>query len=251
MPRTVILISTLLALSACDSAKTDAAADKVAKAAGDKANPADKAKAGDDKANPADDKAKPADDKAKPAGDKPDPWADKLASRVLADSGLAVGSRLSAFDIINCESGEKYCQVCRFGGNPKIMAVGSSDDESFKKDLRDLDAIAKKYEGQNVKAFAVITDIVDGKATTPADAKVAQAKAEAIRKELGITMPIVVPAPEEGGANKIWDEYYNITASRTVMFADGRNNVTFSAVGPADWSGLATEIDKVVGDKAG
>jgi len=131
------------------------------------------------------------------------------------------------------------------------MAVGSPDDEAFRKDLKDLDAVAKKYEGKGVKAFAVVTDIVDGKATTPADAKAAQDKANEIRKELGITIPVVVPAPEEGGANKIWDEYYNITASRTLMFADGKNNVKFSAIGPEDLSGLATAIDTVVGDKAG
>ena len=247
MQRTAILITTLLmcaASTACDSSKNDAASDKTAKA-DDGKKPAGKAKA--DKADSDNaDADKTGADKA-----KVDPWEAKLASRVLADSGLDVGSRLSAFDIINCESGEQYCQVCKFGGNPKLMAVGTADDEAFKNDLKDLDAIAKKYASQNLKAFAVITDIVDGKATTPSDPKALQAKAEAIRKELGITMPIVVPAPGAEGSNKIWNEYYNITASRTVMFSDGRNNVEFSAVGPADWSGLAASIEKVVGKKTG
>lgn len=242
MQRTAILITALVALAACDAPKTDAAPAKTASA---KTAPAKAAPAEAEQDATAKGAEQDAPEDAE--GDIKDPWQEKLATRVLAKSGLDVGSRLSAFDIINCESGDQYCQVCKFGGNAKIMAVGTSDDEAFRKDLKDLDAIAQKYEANNVKAFAVITDIVDGKAQTPGDAKALQEKADAIRKELGIKMPVVVPAPEEGG-NKIWDEYYNITASRTVMFADGKNNVKFSAVGPDDWAGLATEIDKTIAD---
>ena len=46
-------------------------------------------------------------------------------------SGARKDGRLTAFDIVNCESGEKYCQVCRFGNSPKIMAVGTADDEEI------------------------------------------------------------------------------------------------------------------------
>lgn len=244
-----------LATMACDSAAPDKA--KTAQAKADKAGPKPEAakheptKDGAAKAEPSKDeaaKAEPSkDDAAKPAG----AWEAKLESRVLADSGLGVGGKLSAFDIINCESGETYCQVCKFGGSPKIMAVGTAEDAKFRDDLKNLDAIAKKYEGNDVKAFAVITDIVEGKATAPADPKALQDKADAIRKELALTIPVVVPAPQKEGADPVWTDYYNITASRTVMFSDGENNVTFSAVAPDDFAGLATEIDKVVGAKAG
>jgi len=243
MQRTALLIASLLACTAtaaCDSSKPEPT--KTAKgdaAKGDTAK-ADAAKTDAPKPDAKTDAAEPAD--AKVAA-----WDKKLAARVLAKSGLDVGGKLSAFDIINCESGDQYCQVCKFGGSPKIMAVGSFEDEAFKKDLKALDVLAKKYEGKDLKAFAVFTDIVDGKATTPTDAKAAQAKADAIRKELGITMPVVIPAPEGEAGNKIWNEYYNITASRTVMFADGRNKVAFSAVGTDDWAPLSTEIDKVLG----
>lgn len=180
-----------------------------------------------------------------------DAWAGKLAARKLAASGLDVGSKLSAFDIVNCESGDTYCQVCRFGGSPKIMVVGTADDESFKKDLAALDALAKKFGDDEVKAFAVVTELKDGKAVTPTDVEAAKAKADALRKELGIAMPVVVPAPDDAGPNKIWDEYYNITQSRTVMFADGRNNVVYSAVAPEDLSQLEKAIGEVVAPKAG
>ena len=93
----------------------------------------------------------------------------------------------------------------------------------------------------------MITELEGGKAITPKDAKAAQEKADALRKELGVSIPIVIPAPGEDGTNKIWDEYYNITASRTLMFADGSNEVKFAAVGPEDLSGLNEAIAGVVG----
>lgn len=224
----LLMLATALVVPACDSAD-----------APKKADPAKKADASD---------AKPAADEAKPKAEKKaDPWQEKLAARVLADSGLAAGGRLSAFDIINCDSGEEYCQVCRYGSSPKVMAVGTIGDEAFKKDLKDLDAIVAKYGDDKLKAFAVVTDLQDGKAITPADAAAAQAKAKSLKEELGISMPIVVPAPKEGGANKIWDEYYNITASRTVMFADGRNEVKWSGVASEDFADLNTAITEVLG----
>lgn len=170
----------------------------------------------------------------------------KKDNRVLADSGLGVGGKLSAFQILNCDDGEEYCQVCRYGSNPKLMAVGSADDEAFRKDLKDLDAIVKKYGADKVKAFAVITDIEDGKAITPKDAEAAKAKAKALKAELGVEFPIVVPAPE-GGKNDIWEDYYNITKSRTVMFSDGRNQVKYSAVEPEDFADLGKAIEAVIG----
>ena len=234
MSRTTLLLAALLVMPACDDAKkADAAkpdADKTAKkdAKKDEAAPAKK----DEAATPA---------KAD------DPWQAKLDSRVLADSGLGKDGKLSAFDIVNCESGEKYCQVCRFGGNPKLMAVGTVDDEAFHEDLKNLDAIAQKYGGDNLKAFDVITTLDGGKAVTPKDVAAAQKEANELREKLAIQMPVVVPAPDDGSENnRIWDEYYNITKSRTVMFADGSNKVQYSAVGPEDWSGLNEAIVSVV-----
>ena len=180
-------------------------------------------------------------DQAAPTKEEPKDY------RVLAQSGLGIGGRLSAFQILNCEDGEEYCQVCRYGSSPKLMAVGTADDEAFRKDLQDLDAIVKKYGADKVKAFAVITDIEGGKAVTPKDADAAKAKAKALKAELGLAFPIVVPAPEDGGANEIWEEYYNITKSRTVMFSDGRNQVKYSAVAPEDFADLGKAIEDVLG----
>ncbi len=237
------MLAAALVLPACDSGESKADGAQ-AQADGKKA-PADGEKA---PANGDEHSAKKPGPQGKP-GSKPEGgrWQKKLDSRVLASSGLGVGGKLSAFQILNCEDGEEYCQVCRYGGNPKLMAVGTADDEAFRKDLKDLDAIVKKYGDDKVKAFAVVTSIDSGKAITPADAAQAQAQAKALKEELGVSFPIVVPAPEDGGKNKIWEDYYNITASRTVMFSDGRNEVKWSAVAPEDFAGLGEAIESVIG----
>lgn len=183
--------------------------------------------------------------------------AKKIDDRVLADSGLGVGGKFKPFDILNCETGDTYCQVCKFGGSPKIMAVGTLDDPAFKDDIKNLDALVQKYGEDKLKAFAVITDIKDGKSTTPTqDVAALQARVKALKDELGVKIPLVLPAAEDGQPNAAFDGYYNITRSRTLMFADGRNAVKYSAVAPADLSGLNTAIQGVLGgapaaDKAG
>lgn len=232
MSRTSLLLAALLVAPACDSGNEDDAA----KTAADEAKTKDAAKTEGD--------AAPAKKTEEPA--EADPWTKELDARVLADSGLASGGKLTAFEIVNCESGETYCQVCRFGPSPKIMAVGTPDDAQFHEDLKDLDAIVKKYGDDKIKAFAVITDIVDGKGVTPKDVEAAQKQANELREKLAISIPVVVPAPGDDGANREWDEYYNITKSRTVMFADGHNAVKYSAVGPEDFSELNEAIKAVI-----
>lgn len=231
----VILLTAALVATACGQSEKPAPAKT---AAAEK--PAPKAEKKDE--------AKPAEAKPDPEAAKAERWKKKLDSRVLADSGLGVGGKLSAFEIINCDSGDEYCQVCKFGSSPKIMAIGSPADEDFRKDLAALDAMVKKYGEDKVKAFAVVTDIDGGKAPTPvANKEDAQKKAKAIRDELKLAMPVVIPAPEEGKANKIWEEYYNVTASRTIMFADGKNEVKYSAVAPKDLAELEGAVKTVVG----
>ena len=179
-----------------------------------------------------------------------EPAAKPVDDRVLADSGLGVGGKFKPFDIVNCDSGDQYCQVCKFGGSPKIMAVGTIDDPGFKTDLQNLDALVQKYGEDKVKAFAVITDIKDGKSSTPlAEREALIAKVKALKTELGVKLPMVVPATADD-AHKAFDDYYNVTKSRTLMFADGRNSVKYSAVAPKDLSELNTAIQSVMAPAA-
>ena len=181
---------------------------------------------------------------AKPEVEKPEvaPEAATVAS------GLALGQRFAAFEIINCDSGDQYCQVCKYGPSPKIMAVGTIDDEGFKQDLKQLDAMVAKYGEDKIKAFAVIASNENGKLGTPIGNKdELQAKAKALRTELGISIPVVIPAPDAGGPNGVWEDHYQIKQSRTIMFADGRNLVQYSAVAPTDYAPLDDAIKAAIG----
>ncbi len=230
-----LLIASLLlssATAACDAtpAKTDATQ---AKAAADA-----KHKDGDRDANHKD-------GDTKPAADTP---ADPAVDARVAASGLDVGMRFKAFDIINCDTGDEYCQVCKYGPSPKIMAIGTIDDPAFRKDLQDLDAIVAKFGSDKVKAFAVIAIDKDGVLVTPTgdkDALIAQAKA--LRTELDIDMPVVIPAPKDSGPNGVFEDHYQVSKSRTIMFADGQNKVQYSEIAPEDYAALDAAIKATVG----
>ena len=175
-----------------------------------------------------------------------EPAAGAPSDTALA-SGLPTGDKFKAFQIVNCDSGDEYCQVCKFGSSPKIMAAGTLDDEEFKEDLKNIDAIVAKYGDDKVKAFAVIGEIKDGKLATPVESREElQAKAKKLRAELEINMPVVIPAAEDGSANATWEEHYKVTKSRTLMFADGRNEVKYSQVAPSDLGALDEAIKAVL-----
>ena len=229
MPRhsTLLLATLLLGITACDKA--------------DKPAPeANGAKAGDAA------KAAPEAGKPEVAPEAAVPNA-KTDERTVA-SGLDLDMRFAAFDIINCDSGDQYCQVCKYGPSPKIMAVGTIDDEGFKQDLKDLDALVKKHGDDKVKAFAVIAEAKDGALVTPVGNKDAlQAQAKALKDELGLSFPVVLPAPKDGDVNGTFEEHYQIKQSRTIMFADGQNKVKYSEVAPADKTALEQAVAAVVG----
>jgi hypothetical protein len=204
----------------------------------------------DKPAEPAQAKSEPAKPTAAPDEAKPEPAKPEAAQSEIATvaSGLALGQRFAAFDIINCDSGDEYCQVCQYGSSPKIMAVGTIDDEGFKQDLKQLDAMVTKYGEDKIKAFAVIAVNENGLLGTPIGNKdELQAKAKALRAELGISIPVVIPAPKAGGPNGRFEDHYQIKQSRTIMFADGRNLVKYSAVAPSDYASLDEAIKAALG----
>jgi hypothetical protein len=224
---TLLLATLLLGITACD--KADKAADK----------PADKqAAAKSEDAKPEDAQPK----RAEPAAPT-EPEARTVAS------GLDLDMRFAAFDIINCDSGDQYCQVCKYGPSPKIMAVGTIDDEDFKQDLQDLEALVQKHGDDKFKVFAVIAELDEGVLVTPVANKDAlQAQAKALKEELGLSFPVVLPAPnKDGERNGIFEDHYQVKQSRTIMFADGQNKVKYSEVAPADKVSLDKAISAVVG----
>lgn len=186
---------------------------------------------------------------AKPTGEaKPDPVALAAEARKAGNGGIPVGQRFQAFDIINAVTGESYCQVCRYGGSPKIMATGTIDDPAFKEDLKNIDALLAKYGEDKLKAFAVIAPNKDEHFITPLeDREALQAKAKALAAELELTFPVVLPAPSGEDRNSVFEDHYNVKTSRTLMFADGSNLVKYNEVAPANLASLNTEITNTLG----
>ena len=230
---TTLLLAALLCAPACDSS-------------GDSAEAAANADQPNSNAKPAA-KPTPATD-PDPGTVTPDPAKPSAEKQRVVASGLDLGERFKAFDITNCESGEDYCQVCRFGGSPKIMAVGTIDDKAFRKDLQDIEAIVAKYGEDKVKAFAVIAESGQGSLSTPLATKAElQAKAKALRTELGLSMPVVIPAADGEEPNSVWENHYQVTQSRTVMFADARNTVKYSQIAPDNLGALDSAIAAAVG----
>jgi hypothetical protein len=175
---------------------------------------------------------------ARPEPEPPaDPWQAQLASRVLAPSGLAPGSTLVPFECVHTESGDTQCPASRADATPMIIAVGTADDEGFRRHLQDLDAIVHKYAGE-LAAVAVITELEDGRARTAHDPQTARETARELARRLRVSLPVVVPAPVQPGQPDVWAAYYNVTASGTVMLANGDDEVVFWMVEPEDWSAL-------------
>ncbi|MCB9752430.1 MAG: hypothetical protein H6713_20950 [Myxococcales bacterium] len=178
----------------------------------------------------------------------PEPEAPK-DTRVLAESGLGVGGELRPFEVVDAVSGERSCQLCELGPSPRIVAVGTLEDAAFHDDLQNLDAIVKKYGDARLKAFGVITEIRDGRSITPIKQREElMERVKTLRAKLRVDIPIVVPATQDEGPNKAFDDYYNITRSRTLMLADGENTVKFSAVAPPDLFALNQSILELVDD---
>jgi hypothetical protein len=60
-------------------------------------------------------------------------------------------------------------------------------------------------------------------------------------------MPVVIPAPDDGARNGVFEDHYQVKQSRTIMFADGRNRVKYSAVAPSDFASLDEAIKAALG----
>ncbi|HEU5180862.1 MAG TPA: hypothetical protein VFW45_08715, partial [Candidatus Polarisedimenticolia bacterium] len=94
----------------------------------------------------------------------------------------------------------------------------------------------------------------DGKASPVSDPAAALTKLKQIKEENKITFPLVIAEnadavyKAQGKDNpgyQIFENYYKVSQSRTVMFGDKDNNVKFSAV-VTDGSKQIKELETVV-----
>jgi hypothetical protein len=151
-----------------------------------------------------------------------------------AGSGLDVGDKITAFLVKNCEKDDVYCQVCQYGKRPKLITVGDLDDPAWIADLKAIQTFHDKYakDGKGLGVFAVAASIRDGRAHPVGDPVAALEKLRSIKKEHGLTFPLVIAQPpkESGSGYAVFEDYYKITQSRTVIFGDPSNTVKFNAV---------------------
>jgi hypothetical protein len=131
----------------------------------------------------------------------------------VAQAALKPGAKLQAYEIKNTATGEKYCQVCKYGPKEgKIVAFGKLSDEKFWADLKELQGLQSKYEKLGVFAQVIDSD----------DAAAIQVAA----KKNGITFPVVMGTDDS--ANTI----YKVNGeSRVIYYAKKDNKIIWSNIG--------------------
>ena len=136
-----------------------------------------------------------------------------VALGVASQAALKPGAKLQAYEIKNTATGEKYCQVCKYGPKEgKIVAFGKLNDEKFWADLKELQTLQSKYE--NLGIFAQIIDSDDASAI------------QAAAKKNGITFPIVT------GTDDAVDKIYKVNGeSRVIYYAKKDNKIVWSKIG--------------------
>jgi hypothetical protein len=146
-----------------------------------------------------------------------------------AQAALKKGDRLQAYEIKNTATGEKYCQVCKYGPREgKIIAFGKLADDKFWADLKELQTLQTAHE----KDLGVFAQIIDS--TDPA------AIQEAAKKN-GITFPIVIPVEDD------WNTIWKINGqSRVIYYAQKNNKIVWTNIGldPKDAQKLTKRVTK-------
>jgi hypothetical protein len=144
----------------------------------------------------------------------------------MAQAGLKPGDSLTPYEIKNVSNGKEYCQVCAYGAKTaKGIAFGKLGDEGFWADLKQLQKLQDGFKDLGV--FAQVIDSSDTEAIKTAAA------------QHGITFPVVVAVAKD------WDKAYKVEGvSRTIYYAQKKNNIVWTAVGLKE--SAATELQAKV-----
>ena len=155
-----------------------------------------------------------------------------LSVASLTQAALNPGDSLTPYIIHNVSTGKEYCQVCAYGAKPaKVVAFGKLTDDAFWADLKKLQSIANANPGVGV--FAQVIDSKDSSAI------------QAAAKKNGITFPVVV------AVEKDWDSKYQVKGvSRTIYYAQQRNNITWTSTTGLDDKSASQLESKIKKDLA-
>src|SRR3989442_9036131 len=101
-----------------------------------------------------------------------------LGTFASSSSGLGVGEKIEAFLVKNCEGGDPYCQVCKYGKRPKLISVGDLDDPAWIQDLKAIQTLHERYShgGERLAGFGLAASIHDGRAIPVTGIQAAPAK---------------------------------------------------------------------------
>jgi hypothetical protein len=145
-----------------------------------------------------------------------------------------VGDQLRAFIVQDCQSKQKYCQVCAYSGKPTIMAIGDADDKEFENDLVAIQKVLTSSGSQGLTAFALVGPIdKEGLSNFEKSSKALEKLKEMITRR-AIKFPVVVLPNEMSEAQRqnyaTFAQAYDIKTSRTVLFAEADNRIKFAEV---------------------
>ena len=156
-----------------------------------------------------------------------------VACKEPASKTSGVGDVLHPFIVIDAASGDRYCQVCAFGGKPKIVFFADVDEPALEKDLKRIQELVDRHSDKGLVAFAVFGEIENQTFTPVSDDHKVAVDLEAMRQRLQLSYPLtIVPASytekEKKGYTAFIDSY-SIPAARHLLFADASNKITFAA----------------------
>lgn len=143
-----------------------------------------------------------------------------------------VGDEFRPFIIKNCGTGERYCQVCAYGGKPTIMAVYDIDDAGAEKDLAEIEKVIGANKDKGLTAFALFGKLSGGKFTPIAADGPEEKKLAEIRTKLNLSYPVtLVPkdlTDKESKSYMPFTKLYEVNKSRRVLLAGGDNKIVYA-----------------------
>jgi len=157
-----------------------------------------------------------------------------FACRASKPKTKGVGDQLRAFIIQDCDSKQKYCQVCAYSGKPTIMAVGDVNDKNFENDLVAIQKVITSSGSEGITAFALVGPFGKDGVSSFEKSDEALKKLKEMTTKRSINFPVVVLPSEMSEAQQqnyaSYAQAYEIKSSRTVLFASADNKIKFAEV---------------------
>jgi thiol-disulfide isomerase/thioredoxin len=142
------------------------------------------------------------------------------------------GDVLRPFIVLDAASGQRYCQICAYGGKPKIVFFADARDASAEADLLRIQRLVDRYRDRDLRAIAVFGEITPSGLGPSADPEKVAAEKKLLRERLGLTFPLAVVPPSyserESKRYVAFAHSYRIEASRRLFYAVASNRIVLA-----------------------